>query len=60
MQVWDNFLQYLRLELFVKFVIFKRFTICVHLIFWRLGVDVSDDVTTTKAIRRVNDYLKMF
>ena len=25
---------------------------------WRLGVDVSDDVTTTKAIRRVND--KMF
>ena len=25
---------------------------------WRHGVDVSDDVTTTKAIRRVND--KMF
>ena len=22
---------------------------------WRHGVDVSDDVTTTKAIRRVND-----
>ena len=27
-------------------------------IYWRHGVDVSDDVTTTKAIRRVND--KMF
>ena len=27
-------------------------------IFWRYCVDVSDDVTTTKAIRRVND--KMF
>ena len=27
-------------------------------IYWRNGVDVSDDVTTTKAIRRVND--KMF
>ena len=26
--------------------------------YWRHGVDVSDDVTTTKAIRRVND--KMF
>ena len=25
---------------------------------WRQGVDVSDDVTTTKVIRRVND--KMF
>ena len=25
---------------------------------WRHGVDVSDDVTSTKAIRRVND--KMF
>ena len=24
-------------------------------IHWTLGVDVSDDVTTTKAIRRVND-----
>ena len=24
-------------------------------IYWRHGVDVSDDVTTTKAIRRVND-----
>ena len=24
-------------------------------IYWRYGVDVSDDVTTTKAIRRVND-----
>ena len=27
-------------------------------IYWRQGVYVSDDVTTTKAIRRVND--KMF
>ena len=27
-------------------------------IYWRLDVDASDDVTTTKAIRRVND--KMF
>ena len=27
-------------------------------IYWRHGVDVSDEVTTTKAIRRVND--KMF
>ena len=27
-------------------------------IYWRYGVDVSDDVTTIKAIRRVND--KMF
>ena len=27
-------------------------------IYWRHGVDVSDDVTNTKAIRRVND--KMF
>ena len=24
-------------------------------IYWRHGVDVSDDVTITKAIRRVND-----
>ena len=24
---------------------------------WRHGVDVSDDVSTTKAIRRVNDML---
>ena len=24
-------------------------------IYWRHGVDVSDDVTTTKAIRCVND-----
>ena len=46
--------------MFVEFVIFKRLTILVHLIYWRLGVDVSDDVTTTKAIRRVNDNLKMF
>ena len=60
MQVWDNFLQYLRLEVFVKFVIFKRFTILVHLLFWRLDADVSDDVTTTKAIKRINDNLKMF
>ena len=30
----------------------------VDVIYWRHGVDVSDDVTTTKAIRRVND--KMF
>ena len=29
-----------------------------HWIFWRHNVDVSDDVTTTNAIRRVND--KMF
>ena len=28
------------------------------MIYWRYGVDVSDDVTTTKAMRRVND--KMF
>ena len=27
-------------------------------IYWRQGVDVSGDVTTAKAIRRVND--KMF
>ena len=27
-------------------------------IYWRQGGDVSDDVTTTNAIRRVND--KMF
>ena len=27
-------------------------------IYWRHGVEVSDDVTTTKAIRRDND--KMF
>ena len=27
-------------------------------IYWRYDVDVSNDVTTTKAIRRVND--KMF
>ena len=27
-------------------------------IYWRHGVDVSDDVTTTKAIRRITD--KMF
>ena len=27
-------------------------------IYWRHDVDISDDVTTTKAIRRVND--KMF
>ena len=27
-------------------------------IYWRHGVDVNDDVTTTKAIRRAND--KMF
>ena len=29
-----------------------------YCIYWRHGVDVNDDVTTTKAIRRVND--KMF
>ena len=27
-------------------------------IYWRQSVDVSDDVTTTKSMRRVND--KMF
>ena len=26
-------------------------------IYWRQGGDVSDDVTTTKAIRRVNDMI---
>ena len=26
-------------------------------IYWRRGIDVSDAVTTTKAIRRVNDKL---
>ena len=26
-------------------------------IYWRHGVDVSDDVTTSKALRRVNDMI---
>ena len=27
---------------------------------WRQGVDISDDVTTTKAIRRVSDKIFLF
>ena len=40
--------------MYPPFILVKK----IKWIYWRQGVDVSEDVTTTKAIRRVND--KMF
>ena len=51
-------------NLVIKIFILKNYVSAVYFrkknkwIYWRKGVDVSDDVTTTKAIRRAND--KMF
>ena len=36
--------------MYPRFILVKK-----NEFYWRHGVDLSDDVTTTKAIRRVND-----